>query len=127
MDSFSLGERGITMYYVSKKMEISAAHRLSLDYASKCQNLHGHNWLITVFCRSATLDANGMVFDFTHLKAKVHNILDHKCLNDVLQCNPTAENIARWIADTIGPKCWRVEVQESEGNVAAYEVDDACC
>lgn len=115
------------MYYVSKRMEISAAHRLDLDYASKCQNLHGHNWIITVHCRAAVLDDNGMVFDFTHLKAKVHNILDHHNLNEILKCNPTAENIAHWIADTIGPKCWRVDVQESEGNIASYEVDDARC
>ena len=115
------------MYRVSKKMEISAAHKLCLDYASKCQNIHGHNWQITVFCRSNQLNENGMVFDFTHLKAKIHNALDHKFLNDILPCNPTAENIARWIADTIGPKCYRVEVQESEGNIAVYEVDDAGC
>ena len=111
------------MYYVTKRMEISAAHRLNLDYVSMCQNLHGHNWIITVHCRAEKLDDNGMVFDFTHLKTKVHKVLDHQNLNEVLKCNPTAENIARWVAETIGPKCWRVEVQESEGNIAAYEVE----
>ena len=49
------------MYYVKKTLEISAAHRLTLDYESKCTALHGHNWIITVFCRSAELDQNGMV------------------------------------------------------------------
>lgn len=29
------------MYYVSKKMEIAACHRLSLSYESKCANIHG--------------------------------------------------------------------------------------
>ena len=42
------------MYYVKKSLEISAAHRLTLDYESKCTALHGHNWIITVFCRSST-------------------------------------------------------------------------
>ena len=37
--------------------------------------------------------------------------------------NPTAENMAKWIADELGPKCFKVEVQESEGNVAIYERD----
>lgn len=115
------------MYYVKKRMEISAAHKLELDYESKCQNVHGHNWVVTIYCRAEKLDGNGMVFDFTHLKAKVHNILDHHNLNEIMACNPTAENIARWIADTIGPKCWRVDVQESEGNTATYEVSHACC
>jgi 6-pyruvoyltetrahydropterin/6-carboxytetrahydropterin synthase len=43
-------------------------------------------------------------------------------LNDTLDFNPTAENIARWICDNIN-NCYRVEVQESEGNIAAYEKD----
>lgn len=108
------------MYYVEKTLEISAAHYLKLDYRSKCENLHGHNWIIVVSCKSETLDENGMVVDFTHIKKVVKDNLDHKCLNDVMDCNPTAENIARWIADQI-PTCYRVSVQESEGNVAIYE------
>lgn len=48
--------------------------------------------------------------------------LDHANLNDVLPFNPTAENIARWVCGEV-PHCYRVEVQESEGNVAVYELD----
>lgn len=108
------------MYYVTKRLEISASHRLNLDYASKCANLHGHNWIITVHCRAEQLNTNGMVTDFTHIKDAVHNRLDHACLNDVLDFNPTAENIARWICDNV-ENCYRVDVQESEGNTASYE------
>ena len=109
------------MYTVTKRLEISAAHHLSLDYESKCKNLHGHNWIIYVTCQSETLDTNGMVVDFKHIKNIVSNMLDHQYLNDVLQCNPTAENIARWICERV-PHCVKVSVQESEGNVAVYEV-----
>ena len=108
------------MYIVKKRMEIAGAHRLNLNYESKCANLHGHNWIVTVWCKSQTLDANGMVMDFTHIKREVQDKLDHKFLNDVVPFNPTAENIAKWVCEQI-PNCYRVSVQESEGNVATYE------
>ena len=110
------------MYYITKRMEIAGSHRLNLPYESKCENLHGHNWKITIHCKAKELTCWGMVMDFTHLKRDIHDKLDHKNLNDVLDFNPTAENIAKWICDQI-PTCWRVDVQESEGNVASYEVD----
>ena len=83
------------MYYITKRIEISAAHRLTLDYESKCTRLHGHNWIITVHCRAEELDANGMVTDFTHIKNVVTDKLDHTVLNEVVPFNPTAENLAR--------------------------------
>ena len=110
------------MYYVRKRIEVSAAHRLGLDYESKCTVLHGHNWILTIECRAEELDANGMVTDFTHVKEFILSRLDHAVLNDVLPFNPTAENIARWVVDNV-PNCFRCEVQESEGNIAAYEKD----
>jgi len=110
------------MYYVKKRIEISAAHRLSLPYESKCTQIHGHNWIIIVECKSEILDPNGMVTDFSIIKNLVKEKLDHKLLNDVIPFNPTAENIAKWIVDNV-PNCFRCEVQESEGNSAAYEKD----
>lgn len=109
------------MYYIKKRFEISASHYLKLNYESKCQEIHGHNWWITVFCKSEKLDQNGMVVDFSHIKQKIKNRLDHKNLNEVFDFNPTAENIAHWICTEV-PKAYKVEVQESEGNVASYEI-----
>lgn len=63
-----------------------------------------------------------MVADFTHIKQLIQGRLDHAVLNDVIDCNPTAENLARWIVDLI-PECYRCDVQESEGNIASYESD----
>ncbi|MCP9612071.1 6-pyruvoyl trahydropterin synthase family protein [Coprobacter tertius] len=110
------------MYTVKKTIEISASHSLKLSYPSKCCDLHGHNWIISVYCRSMNLNADGMVVDFTHIKTLVKEKLDHKNLNEILPFNSTAENLAKWICDQI-PQCYKVEVQESEGNLAIYEKD----
>lgn len=107
------------MYEISKRMEISGSHQLELPYDSKCTNLHGHNWIVTVHVRGETLNPEGMLTDFTIIKSKVSDVLDHRHLNDVVPFNPTAENLAKWIHDQI-PGCFRVDVQETEGNVASY-------
>ena len=86
------------MFTVIKRMEISASHKLVLPYRSKCASLHGHNWIITVYCRSSRLNSEGMVVDFTRIKEVVTEKLDHQNLNEV-------------------------EVQESEGNIVIYEKD----
>lgn len=107
------------MFTVTKRMTVSGAHKLNLDYPSKCSNLHGHNWVITVTLKRDDLDKNGMVYDFTKIKELV-NGLDHVFINNVVDFNPTAENIAKYLCDRI-PYCVRVTVQETEGNEATYE------
>ena len=110
------------MYYVRKSIEVSAAHNLKLDYESKCENLHGHNWNINIYLKSEELDKNGMVMDFTIIKKRIMDKMDHKYLNEIFDFNPTAENIAHWIQEELGEKCYRVEVEESKDNFAIYEV-----
>ena len=108
------------MYRISKRIEIAGSHRLELNYESPCGRLHGHNWIITIHCRARELNRDGMVVDFKQIKELIHSRLDHQNLNEVFDFNPTAENIARWIYDVV-PFCYKVEIQESEGNTACYE------
>lgn len=124
------------MYKVRKRMEIAGAHLLELPYKSKCQALHGHNWIVEVYCAAEELNESGMIEDFTLIKERVME-MDHctfireeayvsqKLPGNAsarwyyIDFNPTAENIAKHICDMI-PSCYRVDVQESEGNVASY-------
>jgi len=121
------------MYTVTKRMEIAGSHSLCLNYESPCQRVHGHNWIITVEIKSEILNSNGMIIDFSRIKSTV-NLLDHQNINDVIDINPTAENIAAWIygqitceltgqgCDAANPAAFvsKVTVQESEGNTACY-------
>lgn len=118
------------MYYVSKRMEIAGAHNLKLPYGSKCEGLHGHNWIVVVHCKSKELTPYGMIVDFAKVKKEIHGFLDHGYINELLpDLNPTAENMAKWICDKVTSicevgYCYKVTVQESEGNIACYEVDE---
>ena len=111
------------MYYITKRLEIAGCHSLKLSYPSKCTQLHGHNWIITIHCKARELNQDGMVQDFTLIKQQIQGKLDHGNMNELLPFNPTAENLARWICDQI-ETAYRVDVQESEGNTATYEVDE---
>lgn len=113
------------MYYVHKRLEISASHQLKLSYESKCENLHGHNWYIDIFLKGKELNQDGMLMDFTHIKKTIQDKMDHKNLCEVFpDMNTTAENMARKICEDLGPLCYKVMVQESENNIAIYEKEE---
>jgi len=111
------------MYKIKKTISISCAHQLHLPYESKCNNLHGHNWEIVVYCKAEKLNKNGMVIDFTHIKDKIYKPLDHKNLNDVLDFETTAENLAKWVVEQIDC-CYKAEIFETNSSLASYEQDN---
>ncbi len=122
------------MFEVSVESGFAAAHRLR-GYDGACERLHGHNYKVAVTVAGEGLGASGMLVDFKALKGALAGVLDrldHRCLNDDLddfkegKLNPTAENIARWIAERLagelpdGAKLARVTVWESETSKATY-------
>ena len=119
------------MYEIRKTFEFAGAHSLNLPYHSKCSEIHGHNWKVTLCFRAKELNECGMIIDFTDVNRFIENNImdeiDHKYLNEIdgLQ-QPTAEGIAHYLWKKVsgfGFPCYRVEVQESRNNVAAYEED----
>jgi len=108
------------MFKLKKQIEISASHTLKhLPYKSPCKNLHGHNFKITVYCKTGQLKENGMIIDFTEIK-RIVNQYDHRDLNDFMEI-PTAENFAKKLCHEI-PQCYKITVQETEGNEVTYEI-----
>ena len=104
-------------YVIATEVWISSAHQL-INTGSMCDNLHGHNWKITVVCGSDTLDPSGMVVDFGYVKKLVKEF-DHQFLNKIMRGSTTAENFAKYLCDRI-PRCLAIAVQETEGNTAWY-------
>ena len=86
--------------------------------------VHGHNWKIVIYCRSEELGADGVVVNFLDSERDIRDYLDHGDLNELLPVSPTTENLARWVCDQI-ETCYKVCVQESEGNQAIYIRDEA--
>ena len=117
------------MFEIKVSTEFSAAHSLR-GYKGKCEALHGHNWKVEVEAAGEKLDKNGMLLDFSLLKARLHKILgnlDHKYLNNIAyfkKLNPTSENIAKYIYDNLAAKIKglrSVTVWESQNCRATYE------
>lgn len=119
------------MISVTKKFSFSYAHHLP-GYDGDCQRVHGHNSEVEVeFSNQSALMPKtypGMVVDFKTIKRIVDPIideLDHQDLNKVIEGNPTAENIAGWIANrigktSIGSGLIRVQVSETEDSFATW-------
>ncbi len=123
------------MYEITVEDRFSSAHQLR-NYEGKCENLHGHNWIVKVSIRGNNLDDKGMLIDFKVLKKILNKIieeLDHKFLNEIPpfdKLNPTAENIASHIYYKVEKslkfpelKISRVKVWESENSYAVFSKD----
>ncbi|MFO7870047.1 MAG: 6-carboxytetrahydropterin synthase QueD [Kiritimatiellia bacterium] len=124
------------IYELSLTTYFCAAHRLR-GYSGKCERLHGHNWTVSVTVRGSELDSTGMLVDFGNIRKAVKHVLkkmDHSDLNDMEAFenrNPTSENIAVYIFESLSPvfdcdryRIHRVTVSETPSSTASYERRD---
>lgn len=141
---------------ILRKVEFCAGHRL-LHHEGKCANLHGHNYLVEFHISSSGMDSLGRVVDFAVInrlfRGWIEDHWDHgflvwdedreaiAALQSVqphrvycLPWNPTAENIARYLAERIGPQLLagvpgyqltveKIVVWETTNSAACWTVD----
>lgn len=115
---------------ITRRLEFDAGHRIP-DHRSQCRHLHGHRYAIEITLGGEVIEApgrpdNGMVMDFSEVKQiamrHVVEAWDHAFLvyrgdsavvdflasmpghkTVVLDCVPTAENLARLAFEILGP------------------------
>jgi len=137
--------------------DISAGHRV-VGHENKCRNLHGHNYRVHFMCETPHLDKVGRVVDFgvikSHLCMWLEDNWDHKMLIwaqdpllerlrdahpmfmmsvKVVPFNPTAENMAEFLVNVVGPHQLRdtdvtlrkVRIEETRKCSASYTKVDA--
>lgn len=120
------------MFELMIETYFSAAHQLR-GYKGQCEKLHGHNWKVQVYVLAEKLNEIDLAIDFHELKRLTEEVLvplDHGFLNDIFpftEKNPSSENIAKWIYDSVKKKLngtsvslSGVTVWESEAASATY-------
>ncbi len=123
------------MYELVIKDSFASAHQLR-GYKGECERVHGHNWKVQVHIAAERLNELDMAMDFHELKkvtAEVIAPLDHMHLNELFpftETNPSSENIAKWIYDSLRKRIdspsvmlSAVTVWESETASATYYED----
>jgi 6-pyruvoyltetrahydropterin/6-carboxytetrahydropterin synthase len=116
------------MITITRKLEFDAGHRIP-DHKSQCRNLHGHRYVLEITLVGNVIEQegssdNGMIMDFSDVKAIAHqhlvDVWDHAFLvyakdtpvrdfldslpnhkTVVIDRIPTVENLARTAFDIL--------------------------
>lgn len=115
------------MYTISKEFTFSASHILAgLPKTHPCTRLHGHNYKVVATFQSYELNAIGFIIDYRDLypiKDFIDQTLDHRHLNEIVDFNPTAENLARYLFEQFKPsfpQLVSIRVCETDKTSAEY-------
>lgn len=125
------------MFEISKRWTFEAAHHLpGLPADHKCARVHGHTWSVEVTVAAEALASPGFVTDFGDLAPfgdYLADVFDHRDLNEVVECPPTSELLAKHFADwflanvqpDITGRLVAVRVSETPSSQAVYRVGPA--
>ncbi len=116
------------MFELMVETTFSAAHQLK-GYRGKCERLHGHNWKVQVHVIAEKLNEIDIAIDFHEMKSLTNEVvsaLDHSILNEIFpftEKNPSSENIAKWVYDSLRKKIQNETIQLSA--VTVWESENA--
>ena len=103
-----------------KDFSFEAAHQLTkVPTGHQCGRLHGHSYKVRIHCEGILNPANDWVVDYADIAKATRPIiekLDHTFLNDHMDFETTAENLAWWLMRVIHqnlPQLSAVEVFET--------------
>jgi 6-pyruvoyltetrahydropterin/6-carboxytetrahydropterin synthase len=90
------------MVELQKTWHFESARRLTgIGPDHRCARLHGSSFTVEVTVQAPINETTGWCVDFDDMEqawAKVHELIDHRLLNDVEGLpNPTTEHIALWL------------------------------
>jgi 6-pyruvoyltetrahydropterin/6-carboxytetrahydropterin synthase len=132
---------------IMRRIKFCAGHRL-YKHGGKCEFFHGHNYTAEFYISGQETDEVGRVIDFAILKQRFKGWIDEHwdhgfLLNAadengiaaaklvqpskyyVMPCNPTAENMARYLLEEICPQLL-VETGVTATKVVIWETEEAC-
>ena len=116
------------MFELMVERTFSAAHQLR-GYKGKCEKMHGHNWKVQVHIVAERLNEIDIAIDFHDMRKLLDEVLaplDHTFLNEIFpftEKNPSSENMAKWIYDSLNKKLTEENVELSA--VTVWESDTA--
>ena len=96
------------MFELRIQRTFSAAHAIVM--AGVREPMHGHNWQVTVAVCADALDSDGLLCDFHLLQNSLDEVIqpfNNRSLNETApfdRINPTAELVARHIAEQVGAR-----------------------
>jgi len=131
---------------IMRRVKFCAGHRL-YKHGGKCEYFHGHNYVADFYVTGDTIDPVGRVIDFSELKRLFKGWIDENwdhsyiigeqdenalaalkmvepCRYFVLPCNPTAENMAKYLLEVVCPKLL-AEKNVTATKVVLWETEDA--
>ena len=122
--------------YTRNMFELEVSHRFSAAHAVTVggvrEELHGHDWRVTVTVRGPRLDEEDLLVDFHLVEASLKDVVapfSGRTINGVPpfdRLHPTAERIAEHVASGLGPnipaacEIASVAVEEAPGCIARW-------